>query len=270
MTPLQPMLCTEVSNTAQINMPCWISEKLNGIRAIWNPAEQRFNTKKGKFWHHWMTQKIWCYHLPPNIAVDGEFFVRGLSLGQLTSRASVKLLADPGAPLEYHVYDVHSNGMTVEQRMETLKRILTNSPAHVKLLDQTYCDTLQQVNNIAIELGLKNSEGLVARTAGYTYAAGCISPYMQKLKFMQDDDVTVIGFTEGKGKFRGTLGAMQVRDGEGRVFDIGGGCMKNTDRHEVWQNQEKYLGQLATIEFPYRTELLIPHQAQFKSWRNYE
>lgn len=270
MNILQPMLCTEVSDTSQIKLPCWVSEKLNGIRAIWNPVERRFQTRKGKFWHDWMTNKIWQDNAPPSVAIDGEFYLHGLAPGQIASRAGVKILSDPGLPIEYHVYDVHSNGVTVEHRMELVKRTCVSYPSNVRILDQTYCDTIQQVNNIAIDLGLKNSEGLVARAAGYTYAAGCRSPYMQKLKFMSDDDVEVINFKEGTGKFRSTLGAMQVRDGEGRIFDIGGGCMTNADRHEVWQNQGKYLGQTATIRFPYRSEDMVPLQAVFICWRNYE
>lgn len=269
---IQPMLCTEVHSISQIKLPCFVSEKLNGIRAIWNPVERKFQTRHGKFWHDWMTSKIFK-SAPPSIALDGEFYVPGLPLGQLTSRAGVKLLEDTGLPLEYHVYDYVSSGITFEQRYDKLQSVwhdYLSTTAEIELVKHTCCATTADIAKLSQVHALADAEGLVARTAGYTYASGCRSPYMQKLKFMRHLDVTVLQLHEGLGKFTGTLGAMTVRAEDGTTFRCGGGSMKNPDRAAVWADKSKYIGAVATIEFPYYSEFKVPQQAQFITWRDYE
>lgn len=269
---IQPMLCTEVASISEIKLPCFVSEKLNGIRAIWNPVERKFHTRHGKFWHDWMTSKIFK-SAPPSIALDGEFYVPGLPLGQLTSRAGVKLLEDTGLPLEYHVYDYVSSGITTDVRVARLYSGLFEYE-NVKTVHHEYCNHWEQLSAYITQLkqmrGADNVEGIVCRTSGYTYASGCRSPYMQKLKFMRHLDVTVLQLHEGLGKFTGTLGAMTVRAEDGTTFRCGGGSMKNLDRAAVWADKSKYIGAVATIEFPYYSEFKVPLQAQFITWRDYE
>ncbi len=269
---IQPMLCTEVHSISEIKLPCFVSEKLNGIRAIWNPTERKFQTRNGKFWHDWMTSKIFKSGTSASM-LDGEFYVPGLPLGQLTSRAGVKVGNDTGLPLEYHVYDYVSSGTTTDVRVARLYSGLFESE-NIKVVHHEYCINIADIGRYTGQLqhmrGADNVEGIVCRTAGYTYASGCRSPYMQKLKFMRHLDVTVLQLHEGLGKFTGTLGAMTVRTEDGTTFRCGGGSMKNPDRAAVWADKSKYIGAVATIEFPYYSEFKVPLQAQFITWRDYE
>ena len=67
------MSSTEATSIDEVPLPTLVSEKLNGIRAIWNPAAGRFQTKRHKFWRPWMTEKIWGKDVaPPTVALDGS------------------------------------------------------------------------------------------------------------------------------------------------------------------------------------------------------
>lgn len=101
----------------------------------------------------------------------------------------------------------------------------------------------------------QNFEGLVYRQANASYNEPLIR---QKQTFTVD--VTVTGFVEGEGRLAGSLGAicavlsLDNTAGEEVTFTVGGG-FSDEERHEIWQNQNSYLG--ATCE--------VTGSGQFKS-----
>lgn len=265
------MLCTPVTATKLV-LPGYFSEKLNGIRAIWNPHTDSFQTRHGKFWRPWMTKKIWSGLTPTAVPLDGEFFVRGKSLQYITSAASVNLLEDPGLELNYHVYDCVVNGETFDKRRDRLNRLLETCRNNViAQVAHLFIDDEARLEKYIAGFKSLGAEGVVNRVMGSVYAQGCRSPFMQKLKFMHDDEVLVINCIEGKGKFAGTLGAMSVVSRiNGKFYTVGGGTMNNADRAAVWASKSKYIGKIATVEYPYKSEDGIPLQAVFVAWRDYE
>ena len=65
-------------------------------------------------------------------------------------------------------------------------------------------------------------------------------------------DVKIVGFIEGTGKYKGTLGALVVQDPDGRRFRVGGG-LTDSQRHAIWNNRAGYRGMPAEIVFQRRT-----------------
>ena len=111
-------------------------------------------------------------------------------------------------------------------------------------------------------------------------AEGCMTntdkPYefkrsktLQKLKVMSTCDLRVIGFEEGDGKLKGTLGKIICNY---KGFDLGvGSGFSEAMRYEVWNNQDKYLGKISEIQYFEETNndegglsLRFP---VFKQWR---
>lgn len=66
-----------------------------------------------------------------------------------------------------------------------------------------------------------------------------------KVKKKYTSDLRIIGFDEGKGKYKGKLGAF-VLDYKGCALNCGG--MSDDIRKEVWENQDKYLGVIIEVE----------------------
>ena len=111
-------------------------------------------------------------------------------------------------------------------------------------------------------------------------AEGCMTntdkPYefkrsktLQKLKVMSTCDLRVIGFEEGDGKLKGTLGKIICNY---KGFDLGvGSGFSEAMRDEIWNNQDKYLGKISEIQYFEETNndegglsLRFP---VFKQWR---
>lgn len=95
------------------------------------------------------------------------------------------------------------------------------------------------------------------------------SKVLQKLKVMSTCDLRVIGFEEGDGKLKGTLGKIICNY---KGFDLGvGSGFSEAMRDEVWNNQDKYLGKISEIQYFEQTNndegglsLRFP---VFKQWR---
>lgn len=68
-----------------------------------------------------------------------------------------------------------------------------------------------------------------------------------KVKAMQDCDLKIIGFEAGTGKNQGTLGAIIV-DYKGFKVKVGSG-FTDEDRDYFWNNQNKLLGRVVTVQY---------------------
>ena len=73
------------------------------------------------------------------------------------------------------------------------------------------------------------------------------SKTLLKLKVMSTIDLRVVGFEEGNNKNKGKLGAVLVKYKD-NIVKIGSGW-SDSDREEVWNNQDKYLGKILEISY---------------------
>ena len=76
------------------------------------------------------------------------------------------------------------------------------------------------------------------------------SDALLKVKKMQDIDLPIVGFEEGRNKHKNTLGAFLVKY-KNNIVKVGSG-ISDEIRKEVWNNQDKYKG--ITIEIQYFEE----------------
>ena len=68
-----------------------------------------------------------------------------------------------------------------------------------------------------------------------------------KVKVMQDADLRITGIREGVGKYAGTCGSIVV-DYKGTEVGVGSGLTDEL-RREIWNNQEAFIGRVATIRY---------------------
>lgn len=73
------------------------------------------------------------------------------------------------------------------------------------------------------------------------------SKTLLKLKVMNTCDLKIIGFEEGDGKYKGTLGNL-ICDYKGYQLGVGSGYT-DKQREQIWNNQEKYLNRIAEIQY---------------------
>lgn len=89
-------------------------------------------------------------------------------------------------------------------------------------------------------------EGVMVNLANAAYE-GKRTKNILKVKAMQDCDLKIIGFEEGTGKNKGTLGAIIV-DYKGFNVKVGSG-FTDQDRDYFWTNQKELLGRVITVQY---------------------
>lgn len=88
-------------------------------------------------------------------------------------------------------------------------------------------------------------EGIVLKKLESPYVFGD-NPYWIKMKYEETVDGVVVGFEEGVGRLSGSLGALIVDLFSGKRVRVGGG-FSDSQRREIWDKLELYLGR--TVEF---------------------
>lgn len=91
-----------------------------------------------------------------------------------------------------------------------------------------------------------NEEGIMINIDNAMYQFKRTSNLL-KCKVMQDCDLEIIGFEEGQGKLTGTLGRVNVNY-KGNILGVGGG-FTNEDRKFFWENKDKLLGRVITVQY---------------------
>ena len=67
------------------------------------------------------------------------------------------------------------------------------------------------------------------------------------MKKFESCDLKVVGFEEGEGNFKGTLGRINV-EFKDNIVGVGSG-FELTMRDEIWNNKDKYIGKIAEIQY---------------------
>ena len=94
-------------------------------------------------------------------------------------------------------------------------------PALVAVDQHVVADAKTLAQRLA-EVVAQGGEGLVLHRANAPYLTGR-SDVLLKLKPVQDADAVVMAHEPGHGKYTGLVGALVVRDENGRLFRIGSG-----------------------------------------------
>lgn len=88
-----------------------------------------------------------------------------------------------------------------------------------------------------------------------------------KVKRFDLVDLEVAGFVEGSGKYKGSLGAVLVKNPEtGAVGEVGSFNLTDTQRQWIWNRREALTGQVARVKTMEMTGNGIPRAGVFVGW----
>jgi DNA ligase-1 len=194
------------------------SEKLDGVRAIWDGQVLRFRSGRT------INAPAWFLAGLPKQPLDGELWI-GRGQFERVSGIVRRETPDDAAwrDVRYMIFELPGAQGTFAERVEQIGRLVRQ--ANVPWLFQieqffpVHRGNLQKRFDEVIKGG---GEGLMLHLADAPYETGR-SDVLLKLKPWQDAEATVIGHQPGKGRFVGVLGAMRVRTPEGRTFLLGTG-----------------------------------------------
>ena len=228
----------------------WMSEKLDGVRAIWNGSD--FHSRSGKSFP--VSDELKS-QMPSSAVIDGEMF-GGRGMFQKTVG---RVRSGDWHGLHFMAFDLVS-----KKRWEARQKALQSLklPSWVKIVEQVKCRSskhLETYEQTLIDLG---AEGVMLRRPGSSYTQSRTKDLM-KLKRIRTEEATVIGYQDGQGKHEGRLGAL-VADFAGAVFRIGTGFS------DAQREAPPAIGASVTFSFFELTDGGKPRFPTFIAARDYE
>ena len=229
----------------------WVSEKLDGIRAIWNG--EFLHTRSGKkiYAPHWFIASL------PNTALDGELWA-GRGQFHVVQRTVLDKVPSDGAwrNISFVVFDLPNKLGNYRLRYEELSKLLDRAEqTHIVPMKQKALTSDNDLMAFLSEIEGLGGEGVMLRHIHSPYLAGR-NDSLLKLKSYRDAEARVIGYKRGKGRFEGKIGSVLVRTEDNLEFYIGSGL---TD--EQRSNPPK-LGTVVTFKYNGLTQTGIPRFAR--------
>lgn len=195
-----------------------VSEKLDGIRAIWDG--EQLVSRQGHPIHApaWFTKQF------PQQPLDGELWIaRGqFELLSATVRQSVPEDA-AWKQVTYYVFELPNAAGTFADRARQLEQLAqqANSP-YLKAIKQFHVQDEQSLKRTLDSVVARHGEGLMLHLADAPYLTGR-NHALLKLKPQLDAEAKVIAYVPGKGKYVGKMGALIVQMPDGLQFKLGTG-----------------------------------------------
>ena len=196
----------------------WVSEKLDGVRALWDGEALR--SRRGNRFNApaWFTEGF------PAQALDGELWM-GRGTFESLSGAVRRQVPDDAAwrRIRFMVFDLPEPGTPFDDRLKRLQDLLAPAPSpHIALVEQFRVSNEAELMAILECVTAEGGEGLMLRDSRSLHRPGRSNDLL-KLKAYQDAEAIVVAHLPGKGKYRGMLGSLLVETPDGHRFKLGTG-----------------------------------------------
>jgi DNA ligase-1 len=195
-----------------------VSEKLDGVRAVWDGHRLCFRSGRSVPAPAWFTESL------PPVALDGELwggrerfdFVSGTVRRAVPDEASWRALRLMVFDLPGAAGDFAARAARITALAAASRSTVWTAVEQTQLTDRA---ALQQWLDSVVRGG---GEGLVLHRADALWSPGRSSA-LWKLKPLQDAEAQVLAHEPGRGRLAALMGVLRVRSASGIEFRIGTG-----------------------------------------------
>ena len=195
-----------------------VSEKLDGVRGIWDGQTLRFRSGKT------INAPAWFLDGLPKRPLDGELWMGRGTFERLSGIVRREVPDDAEWwQVRYMIFELPGAPGTFAQRAEQIRETVNQAKVpwlreieQFRVVDR---DSLKKRMKEVVNAG---GEGLMLHRADAPYETGR-SDTLLKMKPWEDAEAVVIGHLPGKGKHAGNMGTLRVRAEDGREFSLGTG-----------------------------------------------
>ena len=236
-----------------------VSEKLDGVRALWDGSTLRFRSGRP------IAAPAWFLAGLPAAALDGELWGgRGSFESASGAARKVSPVDAEWHTLRYMVFDLPQDGRPFSKRAYRITQVVaTAAQPWLQAVAQTTVPDAAALQTRLKEVVAGGGEGLVLHRTDALWTAGR-SDALRKLKSVPDEEGRVLEHITGTGKYQGYMGALLLQAPDGRRFALGTG-FSDSDRANP-----PAVGSLVTYRYRGRTASGLPRFASFVRVRDPE
>ncbi len=229
-----------------------VSEKFDGVRAVWDGQVLRF--RSGRV----IAAPAWFLAGLPPLPLDGELW---LGRGQFDAVSGAVRRSvpedDPWRAVRYMVFDAWGLQEPFAQRVVRLRTAL--DAAGTPWLEAVTHEPVARVQDLQARLQAlvaQGGEGLVLHRADAPWRAGRTEALF-KFKPEPDEEGQVVGHQPGQGRLQGQTGALVLQTAQGQRFALGSGLSDELRRNPP------PVGAWVTYRYRDRTPSGLPRFASF-------
>jgi len=234
-----------------------VSEKLDGVRAIWDGEILRFRSGRVIAAPAWFTAAL------PRVALDGELWIARGQFDRLSGNVRQAQPDDKAwRSVGYMLFELPGGQGSFVERNQQLGEIVraANVACLVQVGQESPIDRQHLENRLAAVVAGRG-EGLMLHRADAPYLTGR-SDALLKLKPELDAEARGVGDIAGKGMLAGRVGALLVETEEGPCFKLGSGLS------DAVRDLPPAIGSKITYRYFGLTPTGLPRLANF--WRAYD
>ena len=236
-----------------------LSEKLDGVRALWDGKSLRFRSGRT------IAAPAWFLAALPAQALDGELWMGRGSFDRLSAIVrKAQPVDEEWRAVRYMVFDAPATGKTFRQRYQSAQELVAAAYTHwLVLVAQDSVGAAQELPERLQSVVDQGGEGLVLHHWDAMWQPGR-SKAVRKLKPHADEEGQVLAQVAGKGQFEGQMGALLLETPDKKRFVLGSGFSQAERR------TPPPVGSWVTYRYRDRTPQGIPRFASFLRVRGEE
>lgn len=229
-----------------------VSEKLDGVRALWDGKTLLFRSGRVIQAPDWFIADF------PAHPLDGELWMGRRTFDQLSGAVRRDSPRDADwRQISYQIFEWPQAPGTFSERIAALQI----SVAHANLRWLQLVPQERIANRQALQAKLQQvvrdgGEGLMLHRADALWQTGRTDTLL-KLKPQYDAEAKVIAHLSGKGKYKGMCGALLVESPDGQRFRLGSGMS------DAQRRAPPPVGSVVTYRYRERTPKGLPRFASF-------
>lgn len=229
-----------------------VSEKYDGVRAIWDGKTLRFRSGRDVPVPAWFVARL------PATPLDGELWLARQKFDELSGIVrKAEPVDEEWKRITYMIFELPDASGTFEQRYVRMRDIVaTANWPQLKAVEQTRVGNRADLKRRFDAIVKAGAEGLMLHLADSPYVTGR-SDVLLKLKPLLDTEAIVLRHLPGKGRHAGRLGALEVKTRDGVVFRLGTGFS------DAVRNNPPPVGSLVTYTYRDITPSGKPRFASF-------
>ena len=297
--PFRPMLAETYSQETMHAVPdiVYIQPKLDGFRCL--ASHNWMKGRNGLHIHIMKHIQAQLAPLPPEIVVDGELYIHGLSFQEISKHVTPDRPTPTTPSVELHLFDIADTTLPFSSRFGILKEIIneiseqapdwpcpicqhSDSP-YQPLTSNPHCYfckgsgtvplAIKTVETLAIKSSdiakhlqyylNKGYEGMMIRDPKGMYETGTRSMSLLKLKPKDQDNYIIVDIIGGKGRYaKQAILVCETTKGDRFQAAL---AMPEYARTAIFINRTKYIGKLAHIEYLELTGSGVPRHPSAKA-----